>query len=167
MFLVCLKLCFAIIAIKMEIEGAEAFCARMGALLEEERAAESAATMQLLSASSSGNHKLLEQRGVRIRSVAVDSVEVGLGGRTIAHLVPKTGSEFPASHRFSAGDTVVLTRLDEEEKKTLLHAVVTRVARNRIAVALQKDETIDRVLHRLDLVADEVSFRRMTAALEA
>jgi len=44
--------------------------------------------------------------------------------------------------------------------------VVTRVKKNSICVALNKDDQITLSLHRLDLVADEVSFRRMTAALE-
>ncbi len=147
---------------KMEV--CDAWCDRMRDLLKMEHEEEAAATEAAL---GSKNSRALEAKGVRLRGLAVEGVEVGLSGRTMVKLVPKgTNAEavLPA-HRFSVGDTVMMTPMGEQDSEGS-HGVVTRVKKNSVTVALNKDEQVAMQLYRLDLLADDVSYRRMVAALD-
>ncbi|MFO1054453.1 MAG: IGHMBP2 family helicase [Planctomycetota bacterium] len=133
-------------------------------LLEQERQAEIDEAVQLARELPEDE---LERRGVMLRRLVVADLEPGFGGRLLAVLEPSRGGDLPA-HRFQPGDVVALRAARAESSAEAggdTSGVVTAVRSGRVVVALDEEDVDLPSLLRLDRVAPDVTFRRMTAAL--
>lgn len=134
-------------------------------LVELEREAEVEEASRLQSTLSAAE---LEARGVSLLRLKVADERSGLGGRTLLGLERTSGGDLPA-HRFQPGDIVLLKPMKggpaAESSPT---AVVYRLNARRVTVALddEPEEPLEEPL-RLDRVANDITYRRLRAALES
>lgn len=128
-------------------------------LLDLERDAEIATAERLLAIRSDAE---LVARGVTLLRLEVADLEPGFGGRLHAILRPSRGDGLP-SHRFGPGD-VVAVRANRDDAP-LCTGVFVRARGDQVTVALD-DEDVDLPgLVRIDQIATDVTFRRLSAAL--
>ena len=137
------------------------FAAEHRQLLRIERDAEVAESERLLAACSDGE---LVARGAALLRLEVADLEPGFGGRLHAVLRPSRGGDLPP-HRFGPGDVVAMRANRDDPQR--VGAVVVRVRRTELVVALDDDEVELPPLLRLDRVTTDVTFRRLDAALRA
>ena len=137
------------------------FAAEHRQLLRIERDAEVAESERLLAACSDGE---LVARGAALLRLEVADLEPGFGGRLHAVLRPSRGGDLPP-HRFGPGDVVAMRANRDDPQR--VGAVVVRVRRAELVVALDDDEVELPPLLRLDRVTTDVTFRRLDAALRA
>src|SRR5262245_1514527 len=110
----------------------------------------------------------LEARGVSLLRLRIADERSGLGGRTLLGLERTTGGDLPA-HRFQPGDIVLLKAMKggppSESSPT---GVVYRLNSRRVTVALddEPEDPLEEPL-RLDRVANDITYRRLRAALES
>ena len=106
----------------------------------------------------------LERRGLTLRRLAVADLETGVGGRVHAVLESSRNEPLPA-HRLGPGDTVAL-RPNSDKNAAGVNGVVVRVRERGLIVALDdEDAELDSLL-RVDRLASDVTFRRLTTALK-
>jgi superfamily I DNA and/or RNA helicase len=144
----------------------DSFVVTMLRLLELERRAEVEGTERLQAALSAAE---LERRGLTLLRLAVVEESAGPGGRVLVALERTRGDELPA-HRFQPGDIAALRSLrapQRSEDAAAPPGVVYRVTSRRVTIALDEppEESLEAPL-RLDRVANDVTYRRMRAALD-
>ncbi|MEW6745729.1 MAG: IGHMBP2 family helicase [Planctomycetota bacterium] len=112
--------------------------------------------------------RALERRGLCLTRLVPVEEEAGLGGRTLVTLARSRGGELPA-HRISAGDVVSVREAGAagDRASAAVTGVVTRVRREQIVVALDRDDDpLPEGALRLDKVANDTTYERMRRALE-
>jgi superfamily I DNA and/or RNA helicase len=128
-------------------------------LLQLERDAEIAENERLLQTCTDAE---LVARGATLLRLEVADLEPGFGGRLHAVLRPSRGGELPP-HRFGPG-AVVAMRKSRGDRESI-GAVVVKVRRGEVVVALEDDEAELPSVVRVDRVATDVTFRRLDQAL--
>ena len=129
-------------------------------LLDMERQAEIDESVRLHQRLSDAE---LESRGRCLTKLKFLGDRVGFGGRTVLELGPSHGDVLPP-HRIQSGDVVtVSTGSADRDPPT---AVIARVFPDVISIALDQDlESELRGNVRLDKVANDVTYRRLSEAL--
>ncbi|MEY4673147.1 MAG: DNA-binding protein [Planctomycetota bacterium] len=135
----------------------DAFVRRQLALLALEREAELQAERKALEGTPDSQ---LEARGVLLRRLTVADLEPGLGGM-VAVLRAGAGGPLP-SHRFGPGDVVRL----RGEGCPPVQAVVARVQRDAVSVALDDEDAELPDVVRLERLAPDVTFRRLQECMQ-
>lgn len=140
----------------------DAFVALHLSLLEAERRAEIDSVQKLLATLPDAE---LERRGLTLRRLIVADLETGVGGRAHAILQSSRGEALTA-HRFGPGDTLAL-RPNADKMAEPISGVVVRARSDTLTVALDDEDAELPDLLRVDRLTNDVTFRRMTAALRA
>lgn len=128
-------------------------------LLQLEREAEIAESERLLETCTDAE---LVARGATLLRLEVADLEPGFGGRLHALLRPSRGGDLPP-HRFGPGDVVAMCKSREDRER--ISAVVVKVRRGEVVIALEDDEAELPSVVRIDRVATDVTFRRLDQAL--
>ena len=136
------------------------FAAHHRQLLQLEREAEIAESERLLQTCTDAE---LVARGATLLRLEIQDLEPGFGGRLHAVLRPSRGGELPP-HRFGPGDVVALRR--DRDDRERIGAVVVRVRRGEVVVALEDDEADLPPVVRVDRVSTDVTYRRLDQALQ-
>jgi len=162
--------------------GLEAWVAKTSALLSLEQDAGVSAASEALSRQSESERV---SQGVSLRLV-VDGVSTGLMGRSVLTLAPRNGLLLP-THSFSTGDIVGIVRMGtvippgSSRDAYDTSAVVVTVLKNALTVAVDEsrgtsegavatgtagDPLCAGDAVRMDKLADDVSFRRLSYVLD-
>jgi ATP-dependent RNA/DNA helicase IGHMBP2 len=136
-----------------------AFLAEQHRLLQLERDAELAEAERLLQTRSDAE---LVARGTTLLRLEVADLEPGFGGRLHAVLRHSRGGELPA-HRFSPGDVIAVRA--SRDAAPLTTAVVAKLRRDTLTIALDDEDVELPGLVRLDRMATDVTWKRLGAAL--
>lgn len=161
---------------RINTADAATYAAGVLPLLTAERDAEVAAARSALAAGGRGGHRLAPLR--------IDSMETGLMGRTMVRLVSakggggggggnKKGSDHPPlpAHRFGPHDLVELRPSKAPPSDPpLASGIVSRLTDDAVTVACDEAPDVDAdagtASFRLDRLANDVTHRRLTAAVD-
>ena len=103
-----------------------------------------------------------EKSGETLLDLVIEDSNSGLGGRHLLTLVKRNREQRMPWHRFRVGSPVVLTTFPDEDENSL-QGVVSAKKNNSIQVAFTRYPEGNRF--RIDLSADEVTRRRLLAAI--